>query len=166
MSGAGKVVGFFHAGITVTDMDRSVPFYRDGLGLEPFWDVTRDSAMVRTVVGVDFSTLRNVMLRLPGGGFVELLEYRGVDRPEPSFAPASVPGTGHLCLEVRDIDAVVERLVALGGTPGSAVQTVPEGGPRAGSRLVYVRDPDGWLLELYQFASGSSADLQDRKSVV
>jgi catechol 2,3-dioxygenase-like lactoylglutathione lyase family enzyme len=156
----GEVVGFFHAGITVTDMDRSVPFYRDGLGLEPFWDVTRDSEMVRTVVGVRFTTLRNVMLRVPGGGFVELLEYRGVDRSDPSFAPASEPGTGHLCLEVRGIDALVTRLVTLGGSAGSEVQTVAQGGSRAGSKLVYVRDPDGWLVELYQFASGSSADLR------
>lgn len=152
------VIGFFHAGITVSDMERSLPFYRDGLGLEPFWDVTRDSDLIRAVVGVPFTTLRNVLLKLPEGGFVELLEYRGVERDGGGPSSASVPGTGHLCLEVRNVDDLVDRLVAHGGSTVSGVQAVVEGA-RAGSRLVYVRDPDGWLVELYQFGSGSSADL-------
>jgi catechol 2,3-dioxygenase-like lactoylglutathione lyase family enzyme len=153
------IIGFFHAGITVSDMERSLPFYRDGLGLELFWDVERDSDLVRTVVGVPFTTMRNVFLRLPQGGFIELLEYRGVTPVPRPPGSAADPGTGHLCLEVRNIDDVVRRLLDLGGRSVSEVQTVPDG-PRANSRLVYVADPDGWLLELYQFGSGTSADLR------
>ena len=121
------VIGFFHAGITVSDMERSLPFYRDGLGLEPFWDVTRDSDLIRAVVGVPFTTLRNVLLKLPEGGFVELLEYRGVERDGGGPSSASVPGTGHLCLEVRNVDDLVDRLVAHGGSTVS-------GGPGGGRR--------------------------------
>ncbi|HKZ91925.1 MAG TPA: VOC family protein, partial [Candidatus Limnocylindrales bacterium] len=83
----GSITGFFHGGITVSDMDRSLPFYRDGLGLEIEFDRILDGPYLREVLGMQFESLRAVYLRIPGGGFVELLEYRGLER----FSAASRP---------------------------------------------------------------------------
>ena len=63
--------------------------------------------------GSTFDQIRAVYLRIPGGGFVELLEYRGIER----FSAASRPcdfGAGHLCFYVDGIDEVFERLSGLG----------------------------------------------------
>jgi catechol 2,3-dioxygenase-like lactoylglutathione lyase family enzyme len=42
-AGASLITGFFHGGIAVSDMERSLAFYRDALGLEVFFDVTLDA---------------------------------------------------------------------------------------------------------------------------
>ena len=81
------ITGFFHGGITVKDMEQSLKFYRDGLQLEVEFDVLNDKDYLREVVGVSFSAIRIVYLRIPNSGFIELLEYQGADRKS-----ASAPG--------------------------------------------------------------------------
>ena len=50
-----KVTGFFHAGITVRDMDVSLPFYRDGLGLEVAFERVLGADYLRTVLALPLS---------------------------------------------------------------------------------------------------------------
>ncbi len=143
------VTGFFHGGITVNDMDRSLVFYREGLGLEQEFDRILDAPYLKAVLGLDFDRIRAVYLRIPGGGFVELLEYVGVER----FPAASRPcdfGAGHLCLYVDDVAAIHERLLGLGFRARSAEVVDITAGPNAGARSVYMSDPDGYAVELLQ----------------
>jgi lactoylglutathione lyase len=149
-----SVTGFFHGGITVRDMDRSLVFYRGGLGLEQEFDRILDAPYLKTVLGLDFDHIRAVYLRIPGGGFVELLEYHGVER----FPAASRPcdyGAGHLCLYVDDVEAVHARLVGLGFTARSAEVVDITAGPNAGARSCYMADPDGYAVELFQKRPGA-----------
>ena len=69
----GSVIGFFHGGVTVSDMDRSLIFYVDGLGLEIEFDRKLDGPYLKEVLNLEFDHLRAAYLRIPGGGFVELL---------------------------------------------------------------------------------------------
>src|SRR5436309_8666454 len=108
-----SVTGFFHGGITVSDMDRALVFYRDGLGLEQEFDRILDAPYLKTVLGLEFDHARVVYLRVPGGGFVELLEYVGVERMPAASRPCDY-GAGHLCLYVDDVVAIHARLVELG----------------------------------------------------
>ena len=82
-----RITGFFHGGIAVSDMERSLAFYRDLLGMEIHFDITVDAVdYVRTLLGIEMRDCRVVYLRVPGsdGVFVELLEYHGSDaRPTP-----------------------------------------------------------------------------------
>lgn len=147
------VNGFFHGGVAVSDMDRSLAFYRDALGLETHFDVTLDAVdYVRAVMGIEMRDCRLVYLRVPGseGIFVELLEYHGTDaRPTP--APrAWDPGTGHLCLHVDDAQAVLEQVVAAGFRARSARAVEIPVGPNTGGFAAYVLDPDGYHVELFQ----------------
>jgi catechol 2,3-dioxygenase-like lactoylglutathione lyase family enzyme len=128
----GHVTGFFHGGITVNEIDRSLVFDRDGLGLEIEFDRMLDGPYLREVLGMPFDAIRAVYLRIPGGGFVELLAYRGIER-FPAASRPCYPGTGHLCLDV-DIDSTA--------------------GPNAGARSAYVADPDGYYVELFQKRPG------------
>lgn len=145
----GTVTGFFHAGVTVRDMDRALVFYRDGLGLETEWDRILDAPYLRTVLGLDFEHIRIVYLRIPGGGFVELLEYVGIERMSAESRPCDF-GAGHLCLYVDDVDAMHARLVGLGFRARSADVVAITAGPNEGARSCYMTDPDGYAVELFQ----------------
>jgi catechol 2,3-dioxygenase-like lactoylglutathione lyase family enzyme len=143
------VTGFFHAGVTVRDMDRALVFYRDGLGLEQEFDRILDAPYLRTVLGLDFEHIRAVYLRIPGGGFVELLEYVGIERMSAESRPCDF-GAGHLCLYVDDVDAVHARLVGLGFRARSSDVVAITAGPNEGARSCYMTDPDGYAVELFQ----------------
>lgn len=143
------VTGFFHGGITVRDMDASLPFYRDGLGLEVAFDRILDADYLRTVLATPLTTMRAVYLHIPGGGFVELLEYRGVERLSGASRPCD-PGSGHLCLYVEGIDDLWARLAQMGYTSRSGAPVDITSGPNAGARSIYLHDPDGYAVELFQ----------------
>lgn len=152
-SGGGSLVtGFFHGGIAVADMERSLAFYRDLLGFEVFFDVTLAAVdYVRAVLGIEMRDARLVYLTVPGseGIYVELIEYRGTDG-RPVTPRAWDPGTGHLCFHVSDAVALHARALALGFRSRSqAVAEIPVG-PNKGGRAAYLLDPDGHHIELFQ----------------
>ena len=146
------VLQVHHGGITVSDMDASLRFYRDGLGLEVTLDAIRDAPYLHETLAVPFTALRYVLLRVPGtetGAIVELLEYQGAETM-PAAARPSDPGNGHLCLQVRDAVALHARLRDRGYRSRST-ETVPiTAGSNAGGRIVYVADPDGYWVELLE----------------
>ena len=143
------ITGFFHGGITVKDMEASLKFYRDGLQLEIEFDVINGADYLRKVLGLPFSEIRIVYLRIPNSGFVELLEYRGMERQSASARPCDFGG-GHLCLYVDDIDALVSRMQKLGYASRSADAVDVVAGPNTGAKVIYLVDPDGYFIELFQ----------------
>ena len=149
-----SVTGFFHGGITVRDMDRALHFYRDGLGLEQEFDRILDAPYLKTVLGLDFDHIRAVYLRIPGGGFVELLEYFGIERMSAESRPCD-PGAGHLCLYVDDVEAIHARLVGLGFRARSEKVVAITAGPNTGARSCYLHDGDGYAVELFQKRPGA-----------
>ena len=144
----GSVLGFFHGGVTVTDMDASLPFYRDGLGLEVAFDRIIDGDYLKTVLALPLHEIRACYLHIPGGGYVELLEYRGLERMPAACRPCD-PGSGHLCLYVDDVNGIWERVHGLGfSSRGGPVDITS--GPNSGARSIYLLDPDGYPVELFQ----------------
>ena len=152
----GRVTGFFHAGITVRDMDESLRFYRDVLGLETHFDTVLDGPYLPVVLALDITTIRAVYLTIPGGGFVELLEYRDLERMSAASRPCDY-GAGHLCFYVEDIDDLVARARAAGFRPRSDQPVDITAGPNAGARSVYLLDPDGYPVELFQRPPGAAS---------
>lgn len=149
-----SITGFFHGGITVAEMERSLRFYRDGLGLEVEWDRVLDAPYLQEILDMTFESIRVVYLRLPGGGFVELLEHRGIERLPAASRPCDY-GAGHICLFVDDLAALAERLFGLGYKARSAGVVDITAGPNAGARAIYVLDPDGYAIELLQPRPGA-----------
>jgi lactoylglutathione lyase len=154
------IAGFFHGGVAVSDMERSLAFYRDTLGLEVHFDVVLGAVdYVRAVLGVTMTDCRVVYLRVPGsdGVFVELLEYRGTGA-RPAAEPRSwEPGTGHLCFHVTDAAALHAAAVAAGYRSRSAGAVEIPVGPNRGGRAAYLIDPDGYHIELFQRPSQPAA---------
>ncbi len=147
------VTGFFHGGITVSDMDRSLAFYQDGLGLEQAFDRILDGPYLKVVLDLQFEHIRAVYLHIPGGGYVELLEYVGVERLPAASRPCD-HGAGHLCLYVDDVEAMHRRLVDLGFHARSGAVVDITAGPNQGARSCYMADPDGYAVELFQKRPG------------
>jgi catechol 2,3-dioxygenase-like lactoylglutathione lyase family enzyme len=142
-----------HTGFTVRDLDRSLAFYRDVLGMEVVFEQEKRGGYLAEIVGYRDAHVRMAHLRFQGGGHrVELFEYL---HPTPQGDPGEPRDVGitHVCLAVDDIDALFERVVAAGASPLSQPVLV-DTGANAGGRGVYVRDPDGVLLELFQPPEG------------
>jgi catechol 2,3-dioxygenase-like lactoylglutathione lyase family enzyme len=141
-----------HTGITVRDLDRSVRFYHDLLGLEIATEPSPwfDGPELGCGVGVPGAALRQVCLRL-GETMLELLEYRSpashTERPLLSHCV----GASHVAFQVEDIEAAKAELVAEGVTFYSDINVVDDG-VLAGWRWVYFSDPDGYPLELVENA--------------
>jgi catechol 2,3-dioxygenase-like lactoylglutathione lyase family enzyme len=142
--------GCDHIGIQVGDVERSARFYEENLGFECVERWSLSHPYVQRVVGYyPDVTLEIALLRIPNTNlFLEILEYRGVDRVPIDPATAN-PGTAHFCLFVDDLDMLYADLVAKGVEFVSEVQT-PTWGPNEGGRLVYMKDPDGIRVELVE----------------
>jgi catechol 2,3-dioxygenase-like lactoylglutathione lyase family enzyme len=142
----------FHVGVSVSDMERALAFYADGLGLQVASDRVAASETLEALTGGPVASMRIVLLEAPGGGVVELLQYDPGVTPDPEPrppAPTSRPGTGHLCLFVDNLDATTSRLLERGGTQVSRAAVRVSAGEYQGSSCVYLRDPDGFLVELF-----------------
>ena len=117
-----------HTCYRIGDIDRSVAFY-EALGFEEIGRMPiRDEAI-------------NVFMGLPNDGArLELTYNFGVDSYELGT------GYNHIAVTADDLDATLERLAGEGITPEKPPYTVREGG----SRLCFVRDPDGYRVELIE----------------
>jgi glyoxylase I family protein len=137
-----------HAAICVRDLDASLRFYRDGLGLDVMMD-QQFSGDWPTLFRARGDRLHSVFLGDPASadaGVVELVTFDAgiADGSVPSPEPAL--GFFLLSFFVADLDGVLARLAGLemGGTPTSI--EVP--GPVDAVAMATVRDPDGVLVEL------------------
>ncbi len=149
---SGRVVGLFHGGVTVGDLDRSIAFYRDVLGFEVATrrDATED--YLREMHGQSFTTVRMAFLAIPNStSMIELIEYQGVATHKPTYQPSD-PSTGHLCFLVDDIYAVDTRLRSAGCPARSTRPIAITAGPNRGGWAVYFADPDGYPIEFIQRA--------------
>ncbi len=117
-----------HTCYRIGDIDRSVAFY-EALGFEEVGRVPiRDEAI-------------NVFMGLPDDGpRLELTHNFGVDSYELGT------GYNHIAVTVDDLDARLEELKGQGIEPEKPPYSVREGG----SRLCFVRDPDGYRIELIE----------------
>ncbi|MDX6582767.1 MAG: lactoylglutathione lyase [Solirubrobacterales bacterium] len=118
-----------HTCYRVVDLDRSAAFY-EKLGFEE---------LRRIPIGDDAT---NLFMGLPGDGpRLELTYNHG--RTEPYETGT---GYGHIAITTDDLDGALERLAADGIEPEKPPYRVREGG----SRICFVRDPDGYRIEILE----------------
>jgi lactoylglutathione lyase len=146
-----KLTSVAHTGFTVSNLDRSLAFYRDLLGMQLIHVRDTTEEYVSKVTGFSDAHLKIALLKLSPDDphTLELLQY--ISHPgEPTDRATNRPGNGHLALRVDDIQAWHQRLTTAGvefRSPGPVPIT---DGINAGAYALYMRDPDGFTLELVQ----------------
>ncbi len=139
-----------HTGYTVSDLERSLGFYRDLLGCELLARQEKQGGYLAAIVGYPDAHVRQAHLRAPSGEHViELFEYV---QPPSTSAPIEpkLVGAAHLCFVVDDLRAVYERLRAAGVDSFFSPPVEVDTGMNAGGLGLYLRAPDGIVVELFQ----------------
>lgn len=146
----GYVTGFYHAGVTVQSMEKSLDFYCELLGLELYSLRDATEEYIMKIVNVPAEKIRVAFLKVPGSdAMVELLEYVGVERHPSSVRPCDY-GSGHFCLYVSNLDKIYQDLSSKGVQFRSKTPIVSTAGVNKGAKIVYCIDPDGYLIELIE----------------
>jgi catechol 2,3-dioxygenase-like lactoylglutathione lyase family enzyme len=146
--------GVWHFSFTVSDMERSVAFYRDVLSFELIHRQEQANEYTRRLVGYADAHLRIAQFAVPGQPRsrsthdLELVEYIAPRGTRGDIGICN-PGASHLAIAVDDIDERYGRLIAAGvhffSPPNRITAGVNEGG-----FTCYFHDPDQIVLEMVQ----------------
>ncbi|MGN9794963.1 VOC family protein [Streptomyces sp. OZ13] len=145
-----------HVGISVSDLEASIAFYRALTGREPVAEGTMSSLPFGRTQGLPVAKLRYATINLDGLG-IDLIEFRD-PVGERTNGAANRPGSMHLCFKVDDFDAVYRRMQEAGYEFLGDAYTFIEGEvtPEAalGTKVAYFNDPDGTNLEIIEPRGG------------
>ncbi len=140
------VLRLTHIGICVSDLDRSLRFYRDLLGFELEHDLHVEGEPTDTLLRLRDIVLDAVYLSRDGVR-IELLRFHRPPAPPPRTRTMHEPGLTHLSFRVADLDATLAALRAAGERVlDETVIRFPEWQ----SAACMIVDPDGQLIELVQ----------------
>ncbi|MFD1564982.1 VOC family protein [Haloarchaeobius amylolyticus] len=131
-----------HVGITVTDLEETLAFYRDVLDLSLADRFSVGGEAFSDAVGVEGASADFAHLEADGVR-IELVEYDPEARGSPA-AGLNQPGAKHVGLSVDDLEAFADDLP-------EDVPTIS--GPRtteSGTTIMFLRDPEGNLIELLE----------------
>ncbi len=145
---SGKVLGVAHTGITTSDLDRSIRFFRDVLGMPVTEPALYDDPVMGKITGVPEAAIRIAYVDLPGHK-LELLQYlTPLQRRHSDLRPCD-SGHLHLSLKVEGIDEVAGRMSQAGFKLAGPIQQVEDAG---GFRVIYTYGFDGLVIELMDFS--------------
>lgn len=153
---AGDIVGVGNFGHIVADLDKSLGFYRDVLGLTVTGTIPYGPNDAVAKFGhTEGGQSRVAVLRVPGLAMgVELIEYKDIERKAqtPRFYD---PGAANLSLRIRNLDGLFPKVAAYPG-----VKILSKGGkpvtittPNGTLHAVFVQDPDGFVVEMLDVAN-------------
>lgn len=138
-------LGIDHSGLVVADLDASVRFYTQGLGLRLMAPALNQGPEQARLDGLDDPVVDIATLKTPAGGpHLELLHYR---KPKSLAPPRTVYvnaiATAGLVMHTAHLGTVAERALTAGGTSVSRSVVAT-----SYARKLLLHDPDGHLLEL------------------
>jgi catechol 2,3-dioxygenase-like lactoylglutathione lyase family enzyme len=140
----GTTPSFGHVGHCVADLERSRRFYVELFGFEALNEIEVPDSPSDRLLRVSAPVgLRAAYLRRDGFT-LELMEFRRPGNPPASERVVNEPGLTHLSFSVDDVDEVVARVEDLGGKVLADTHI---------GTAVFLRDPDGQLIELFPNSS-------------
>lgn len=142
-----------HIGLTVSDVTRSLEFYRDFLGMKVIMDLDITDDRMARVIGVPDAKCRIVHLQL-GDGVLELFHYyQPAGENVASMMRLYDQGLSHIGFEVNDIHKHLKEIQERGGKLlGEPVEFRP------GVWVAYFRGPDGEVCEIRQQPESQRTD--------
>ncbi len=138
-----------HVALTPKDLDKTLKFYEEGIGLKRILDMSLEGKW-QHIFNARSDKLRSIFLgdpRQPEAGIVELVDFTGGHDEQPLL---QAPANGFFLISfVADIHETIARLEALGLARDVKVDKPIEG---VDSEIGLLRDPDGVWVELIPFA--------------
>lgn len=135
-----------HLGICVSDLPRSIAFYRDALGFLEVGRLDVGDDATATILEVDGAHIELVYLEREGWR-IELLHYRIPGHTGASERRAmNALGLTHLSFAVEDLDRASASIEAHGGRVLDRTRAVFQ----SGNRGLFAVDPDGTRIELIE----------------
>lgn len=143
------ILGFAHPAIVVHDLERATRFYCEAFGFRMLSDALerwQDNPAVDAAIGLENSAAMGRMLA-GHNCYLELFEFQrpASTAPAPKTLSAAALGIRHICFYTDDIEQEYQRLLELGALPLGYPQK------KQGVSAVYIRDPEGNILELAEF---------------
>jgi len=131
------ITGIAHNALSVSDMEASVRFYRDVLGLTKAFELNDNKGNPWIVY-----------MKVCDGKFLELF-HNGVKDPDSHYA-GDLIGFHHFCFEVDDIDEMARKVHAAGLRDSDTVSTNLDR-----NRAIWIEDPDGNAVEIEEYMPDS-----------
>ena len=140
----GEGVAFNHVGQCVTDLERSKRFYCELLDFAPDREIKPTDDLSAKLMSLTPPLDMTASYLVRDGLVLELLHYAAPGQTQP-YEPREMnqPGLTHISLSVEDLDGVLARVADYGG------QVLADSNIGAG---VFIKDPDGQLVELLPMA--------------
>ena len=139
---------FFHTGFVVKDLDTSVAFYRDVMGLKYELTSERTGEFAERVVGFKNAHLKVAFLNMDNGHHLELVQYIVPEGAQAKFERNDL-GASHLAFFVENMEeyhaAMSDRGLRFIGPPATLVQD-----GKITRKAAYAQDPDGNWLEFVE----------------
>ena len=146
------VVNFSHICVAVSEMERSLTWYRRVLGVTVVFDVELGGESLEKVTGTAGAKGRMVGMRIPGSGVVvELLDFgTGATATRAERSPT---GYTNISVTVGDLDVANDALRAAGEPTGPIADF-------DGVRMLFLSDPDGTPIEVVEYPRGATSNLE------
>jgi catechol 2,3-dioxygenase-like lactoylglutathione lyase family enzyme len=142
------MMALHHVGMTVRDLRASIEFYCTFVGCRVrSQSEAAGGEEVEILTGVPGAEVAFADLDVPGGGYLELIQYIA-PRSAPLRQERPQPGHTHLAFSTEDVDAIYRRLLERGvAVTSPPVTLVDPGSEWDGARAFYATDPDGRTIE-------------------
>ncbi|UXT61185.1 hypothetical protein FY134_26160 (plasmid) [Agrobacterium fabrum] len=135
-----------HTGWITPDIERSVAFWTNVMGFEAKPIGERRQPWISRFMGVQNAQVKLVHL-YGHGGHIEFIQFEEQDTP--AVPRGSQPGAAHVCLRIKNVEALRDDILRNGGSEQGQLTEITEG-IAAGLRGLYMRDPHGVLIELVE----------------
>lgn len=137
-----KIKSVSHVGVTVSDFEKSVKWYHDNFGFKLISEQGLDKELVKTLWSlyqVEDSSVRLGFLRAPKGHVIEIFEFS--NKGNSRLHEWNIPGPSHFTLDVKNVPKWYK-------THKQHMNFVIEPQITDGNHWVFLKDPDGNLIEL------------------
>jgi catechol 2,3-dioxygenase-like lactoylglutathione lyase family enzyme len=140
---------YLHIGISVRNLEESVKFYTEVLGMKEGLRAQHKGEKVSRVVAVKDAEV-DVCYVTKGQHRLELIEYKNKDQAKlnTTYKSQDDPGLVHIAFIVDDVDETYRRIKDLGYEFNSPPMVTRENGPK----IAFFKGPDNVIIELYQKA--------------
>ena len=144
------VIGYRHTGIIVKDMEESLHFYRDILGLKVIQDFSDSSEYVNKITGIKNADVHMIKLKAEDETVLEILEYRN-HPTELMEQPIYNVGACHIALQVRNANDAYNKLIE----NNVRIISMPVLSSEKIAKVFFCFDPNDVRIELVEMLDGN-----------